>query len=85
MRQGGEGITRKQLPGACLYPSMTYYMSMVTFVEAPIFTKYVHDYLSEEEYAEFQHCDNKRGLDLSPKPPVCITFGYYRRKPLCRR
>lgn len=33
---------------------MTYYVAMVTFIEAPIFSKYVHDYLSEEEYADFQ-------------------------------
>ncbi|MHB8709662.1 MAG: transcriptional regulator [Desulfuromonadales bacterium] len=27
---------------------------MVTFVEAPIFSKHVHDYLSDGEYADFQ-------------------------------
>lgn len=27
---------------------------MVTFVESPLFTKQVHDYLSDEEYAAFQ-------------------------------
>ena len=33
---------------------MTYYSDMVTFIEAPLFSKYVHDYLSDEEYADFQ-------------------------------
>ena len=33
---------------------MTYDVAMVTFIEAPIFSKYVHDYLSDEEYADFQ-------------------------------
>ena len=32
---------------------MTYYSDMVTFIEAPLFSKYVHDYLSDEEYADF--------------------------------
>ena len=27
---------------------------MVTFIEAPLFSKHVHDYLSDEEYADFQ-------------------------------
>lgn len=33
---------------------MTYGVAMATFIEAPIFSKYVHDYLSDEEYAYFQ-------------------------------
>jgi hypothetical protein len=33
---------------------MTYGVAMATFIEAPIFSKYVHDYLSDEEYADFQ-------------------------------
>lgn len=33
---------------------MTYHDDMVTFVEAPLFSKHVHDYLSDEEYADFQ-------------------------------
>ena len=33
---------------------MTYFNVMVTFIEAPLFSKYVHDYLSDEEYADFQ-------------------------------
>ena len=32
--------------------AMTY--SMVTFIESPLFTRLVHDYLSDEEYAAFQ-------------------------------
>jgi len=27
---------------------------MFTFIEGPLFSKYVYDYLEEEEYAEFQ-------------------------------
>jgi len=27
---------------------------MVTFVESPLFTKQVHDYLSDDEYGDFQ-------------------------------
>ena len=33
---------------------MTYHNDMVTFVESPLFTRQVHDYLSDEEYAAFQ-------------------------------
>ena len=27
---------------------------MITFIESPLFTRQVHDYLSDEEYAAFQ-------------------------------
>ena len=40
---------------------------MATFIEAPIFSKYVHDYLSDEEYADFQ-------LYLAANPDLGISF-----------
>ena len=33
---------------------MTYHDDMITFIESPLFTKQVYDYLSDEEYAAFQ-------------------------------
>jgi hypothetical protein len=33
---------------------MTYDVGMITFIESPLFTRQVHDYLSDEEYAAFQ-------------------------------
>lgn len=33
---------------------MPYSKRMVTFVESPIFTKQVHDYLTDDEYRTFQ-------------------------------
>ena len=33
---------------------MTYNVRMITFIESPLFTRQVPDYLSDEEYAAFQ-------------------------------
>ncbi len=33
---------------------MTYNVGMITFIESPLFTRQVPDYLSDEEYAAFQ-------------------------------
>ena len=41
---------------------MKHYVDMLTFVESPLFTRLVHHYLSEEEYAELQ-----RFLIMYPK------------------
>ena len=33
---------------------MTYNVRMITFIESPLFTRQVSDYLTDEEYAAFQ-------------------------------
>ena len=33
---------------------MTYDCCMVTFIESPLFTRQIHDYLSDDEYSAFQ-------------------------------
>ncbi len=33
---------------------MTYDSSVITFIESPLFTRQVYDYLSDGEYAAFQ-------------------------------
>jgi len=36
------------------YMSMSDNLTWLTFIETPLFTRIVHDYLSDEEYAELQ-------------------------------